>query len=539
MPQDSFVPLQTPIEARLQKTAYNAQACLSALRGNSLPSNLGNDVVRLCVLSGIRHHASFASSPDVTELCHMDGQEIFARARNARLIMSGRIPSAEQMYKEEVFPYCIWHPKVASEDTYRQLSAKFPDLRYQVGRACAVGGYDQLYEELGLDPDVSIAEEARESRDSAGARRIFDRVMAMPTRYAIMSDYARTVSLQGARAGACLNADTGVKATLAARRKYREQFVPWQSLNITEDWGIAETNVFAEPSALNNEEVALFASPLPGDLPTIHKDLLILVAAYTGNVDRYARLRRPYRIRREFACLVPGVYHSTAMACWLDRNPDVVVSLKLHPSEFKTLRRAINARLVMNNSFQHLLNKAVPDDELPYWVWYPTAASSYTLAHLAEARPSMRPQCARACIAAGYRGAYQKIMDMRDSNDKPLAIDVFMAMEARSCPEHDYFEPDVAKRQAEQGLDFLPMKAHEDWKRAIPWLEGDRSSSELRGTLLDGGITVHSGQDGGIYEDLGLEMGPFFLYISSPAEEIAHAKEVPGGVLFCEDHTLQ
>jgi hypothetical protein len=39
----------------------------------------------------------------------------------------------------------------------------------QVGRACAVAGYADLYGELGLLPDVSIADEARETRDSVGA----------------------------------------------------------------------------------------------------------------------------------------------------------------------------------------------------------------------------------------------------------------------------------------------------------------------------------------------------------------------------------
>jgi hypothetical protein len=33
-------------------------------------------------------------------------------------------------------------------------------MRYQVGRACAAAGYFDLYKELDLLPDVSIAEEA-------------------------------------------------------------------------------------------------------------------------------------------------------------------------------------------------------------------------------------------------------------------------------------------------------------------------------------------------------------------------------------------
>jgi hypothetical protein len=58
-------------------------------------------------------------------------------------------------------------------------------------------------------------------------------------------------------------------------------------------------------------------APLPDDpLPSdIHKDLLLLYAAYTGNIDRYARLRDPNSwIRHEFECVVHGIYHSTTFA---------------------------------------------------------------------------------------------------------------------------------------------------------------------------------------------------------------------------------
>jgi hypothetical protein len=58
------------------------------------------------------------------------------------------------------YPYCIWHPDVALENTYREVAAKYPDLRHQVGRACAVACYTHLYLELDRLPDVSIDEEA-------------------------------------------------------------------------------------------------------------------------------------------------------------------------------------------------------------------------------------------------------------------------------------------------------------------------------------------------------------------------------------------
>ncbi|KAJ5968334.1 hypothetical protein N7501_004582 [Penicillium viridicatum] len=44
------------------------------------------------------------------------------------------------------------------------------------------------------------------------------------------------------------------------------------------------------------EAVRVLCEPLPADIPTVDKDLLILMAAWSGNIDRYARLRRPTRI---------------------------------------------------------------------------------------------------------------------------------------------------------------------------------------------------------------------------------------------------
>ena len=69
-------------------------------------------------------------------------------------------------------------------------------MKYQVGRACAVAGYLDLYYELELLPEVHIAEEARDNGQSA----IFD---------AAMNHYTRTVDLDRP-AVASLNGDTAV-----------------------------------------------------------------------------------------------------------------------------------------------------------------------------------------------------------------------------------------------------------------------------------------------------------------------------------------
>jgi hypothetical protein len=454
--------------------------------------------------------------------------------------MSNEVPAPDFMSSKSSYPYCIWHPELASEDTYRKVAAAFPGMRYQVGRACAVAGYARLYRELDLLPDPCIAEEAREAgRVHDGSRQIFEDIMAAPVRYAVMNDYDLTIEMDKPKPGACLNADTAVISTLARHEKFYQNFVSWRYFNITEDWGIAaEENVELEPAKLNDEEAALLASPLPFDLPTMNKDLLILTAAYDGNVDRYARLRRPGRcVEYELHCLVPGVYRSTAMALWLGRNPDVVnvVGAWWDSGGASMLRRAIHARHVMNNETRRLLeaNPPVPDDELPYWIWYPTIPSGSTLCKLAEARPAMRPQCARACIAGGYGDAYAKIMDLPDAEDAeyPLAADWDLSKEAESSPKRNFFISDLEQRRERQG-GLKIRRSQESWKHCNPWREGDIGSSTLYGSLADGpSSVVHEGQDWGMWESLGPELGRVRLHLSSTKDERELAN-TNGGVLF-------
>jgi hypothetical protein len=357
--------------------------------------------------------------------------------------------------------------------------------------------------------------------------------MAAPIRFGVMSDYERTAQLHTPKVGASLNADTAVLATLKIRKAFAKHYslmdTPWAYLNITEDEGIDEQTVMVKPHELTDSEIALFVSPLPTDLPTMHKDLLILVAAFEGNLDRYARLRRPGQtIDFELQCVLPGVYKSFAMASWLDRNPDnlEMVASSWHSREIKTLRAAIHARWIMNNDIYRLLNSdnPVPDDELPYWIWYPTIPARWTLLKLAEGRAAMRPQCARACIAGDMRDAYTKIMDMCDDGGKPVAVDRYLMQEARTCPEHEFFEPDMLRRMAEQGLGDFPLDS-EEWKGHIPWRDADIGSTFLSDTLHD---TCHNvvcaGREWGMYEGLGSELGRVRLYISSPPEARARAE---------------
>jgi hypothetical protein len=85
---------------------------------------------------------------------------------------------------------------------------------YQVGRVCAVAGYKDLYRELDVQPEVHIAEEARE----AGNIAIYEDIMSKSMRYAVMNENTRTIAAVP-KPGACLNGDTAVYRSLEKRSR--------------------------------------------------------------------------------------------------------------------------------------------------------------------------------------------------------------------------------------------------------------------------------------------------------------------------------
>jgi hypothetical protein len=171
--------------------------------------------------------------------------------------------------------------------------------------------------------------------------------------------------------------------------------------DITEDMSIDTYNGVVPPTD-QNVVIPLLYSPLPADLPTVQKDLLILWAALHGDIDRYARLRRPYRIRKETECVVRGIYHSPMFAKWCSLQRD---DERLNSS---TVKAAINARFIMCNDLSRITTDT-KREELPFCIWYPTFADPETYIALARRRPDMKVQTARACIVADYADAYREI----------------------------------------------------------------------------------------------------------------------------------
>ncbi|KAK2598275.1 hypothetical protein N8I77_011699 [Diaporthe amygdali] len=513
---------------------YGEDICKAILRGEKLPTNnlsRISHVTSLCVLRGIRHHHGFA-----VELLPRSAEQdpAFARALHARHIMSNEIPDISAA---EEFPYCIWYPDTATEDTYRQLARRYPQMCYQVGRACAVAGYKDLYSELDLLPDIAIAEEARDSvtrsrshrcdegRSNDGSQDIFHQIVRHPVRWQVMDDYMGRVDLdcpRPARYG--INGDTAVFSTLELRRDFRrlrplsrfnsdktrldhpyvidEELAPCY-FNITEDWNVDEhASAFGDAQGsdclTSDEMTELLWSPLPVDLPWGNKDLLILMAAYYGNVDRYARLRRPSRVSRaEAYCVIRGIYHNTMFAKWCSLQPDA----GQHAS-------AINARFIMTNDLSRITDDT-PDADLPRQIWYPLRACAETYVELARRKPAARAAVARALIVADYQEAWDSVADIEPYNElmveaKASANPHYLASLRRICAERG------------QDPDALKCKYPEDLGVPIDRLV-ERTTTNLVESLRVESIPW-DGAGPGIYDGLGVDVSEVELFAAAPRE---------------------
>ena len=453
---------------------------LSTKAGEVLPGDLSTNEARQCTVHGIRHHIGFARSSEVTQLAGLSGQELFARARNARLIMSNEMPAE---MTAETFPYCVHYPDVASEDMYRALVQRYPGMRYQVGRACAVAGYVDLYRELDLLPDVSIAEEARENRANAGAQAIFANIMAAPMRYRVMDDYTRAVT-DAPEALARLNGETSVVGSPGDRADLWGYYLESHcEFDITEDGSIGRDNPKLKESGdctpiLTAREVELLHSPLPFDLPTIRKTTLTLYAAYNGDIDRWDRLRgrRTWPLKMEHVCLARGCQFNTPMAVWLAKSPHILDSLGIRHRDRGMIKRAINARFLMDDSIHHLLDPSVvPDEELPYWIWYPDLPHPTVVEELAKVRPVMRPQCVRACIAGNWQSLYDALMGL---DSQAAWVEEGVMNEAKASP-NPYYVQDLQHRVQGRGYPVPRIDDDaEDWKQFLPQKDGNHRRAE-------------------------------------------------------------
>ncbi|KAK1764206.1 hypothetical protein QBC33DRAFT_595411 [Phialemonium atrogriseum] len=303
--------------------------------------------------------------------------------------MSNIVPD---MADPEVFPYCIWHPDKATEETYRELARGYPAMRYHFGWACAVAGYTDLYRQLDFLPYVSLAEEARDNFKTSGA--IFNYIVTRPVRYAVMDDCTGTVNLEHPWAGVSLNGDSQLRSVLVLRQALADVVTGYLRIDCSFD--------IMEDGFLGEEDVGRLPQPLASV-----EDLLIFMAAYEGNVDRDARLRRPPLMHIEYFCIIRGICHNTMFAkWWLDELESRQAALS-PGSDCLGIKIAIVARLIMCNDLS--LATTAEESDLSYIIWYPLRPRATTLAELARRRPCALRAVAHICVAADCQELYNRL----------------------------------------------------------------------------------------------------------------------------------
>ncbi|KAJ4398157.1 hypothetical protein N0V85_006354 [Neurospora sp. IMI 360204] len=475
------LPIDPPLQDWPDEHEYRV-----VMRGERRPF-LYTDGLDLATIRGIRHNEAFARSEAIVKLCETSADKRYARARNARLIMSNEVPD---MATDDVKPYCFWHPDTASEETYRRLATRYPDMAYSVGRACAVAGYDGLYHELDILPEVSIAEEARESSAAkAGSKAIFDHIMKQPVCYAVLDDYTRSVHHQNPRSPAFMNGDTAVRSTLDVTIAPKDLFAPFAEgdddkqfdFNIAEDRHIGEVSTYQafyySQTTLPPEHVGLLYSPLPSHLPTTIKDPLIVMAAYEGNVDRYVRLRRPHMVLQEHGAVLRGIYHNTTFAKWWS----------LQERCEWDIRAATLARFIMVNDLSHITETDPHPDhdqhEVPGMIWWPLIPAERTLEVLAKRRPDMHLQVAMACIAGNYTELWDKLAP------EPSRQLYEQAMLGHDASVRNHFVDYLERRASELGLDVKSLREVDgrvsyDWCWNAARLDKEPTSRWLPGKII-------------------------------------------------------
>ncbi|KAL5044245.1 hypothetical protein BDW71DRAFT_209457 [Aspergillus fruticulosus] len=123
--------LAQPSTATTKEPLYNYDQRIAALEGRSIPDDLSSAAARCAVIRGLRCFYDFVVSPAMTDLCTM--------SRFSEIL------------------YCLWNLDFVNKDTYRQTAHRYPSMHYQVCRAYAAAGYINVYQELDLFPDISIA----------------------------------------------------------------------------------------------------------------------------------------------------------------------------------------------------------------------------------------------------------------------------------------------------------------------------------------------------------------------------------------------
>jgi hypothetical protein len=291
------------------------------------------------------------------------------------------------------------------------------------------------------------------------------------------------------------------------------------SFDITEDRNISLTGVLPTKRPVSLETVRLLFTPLPRDLPTVDKDLLILIAAYSGEIDRYSRLRRPVPVPGELQCVIRGIYYNTFFAKWWSIQPLVQHERLLggwcrRPGSDRSsnLFEHIHARFVMNNDLSWL-TESIPESELPRLIWHPHFAHVATYEELARRRPSMKKACVMALIQKDDKEVFTRFGEVVPDSD---LWDIAVSW-------HDWHVQWIEDRAKELGIELFPVRTEQEWEE---WHER-RAEERFPMALVDRTFWKTSHRSAALYKEI--VTGHMGFHNETPA--------VPGWKAAMDDHS--
>ena len=284
--------------------------------------------------------------------------------------------------------------------------------------------------------------------------------MGFNSRYAIMNDCERSVEMveEDYECPAYLNGDTEVRWRLKARQELSSHGLQNLLPCIEEDMhlDIERQEVDEEHGTLSNEEAKLLWQPLPQDLPTVKKTLLLQMAAYDGNIERFSRLAGGGRTLSELdlECVSRGILHHSMFArWWADQVKDDTVYAKIVPY-IAWIQVPIVARRIMVNDYAAFEKGWPAGAPKPYIIWWPLRPDAQFLLFLLERCPEISMQIAAAAIVCDYDHVYAAV------NPEPC----WDLWEVSTFSTNPFYREDQEKRAKEKNVEL----GWSGWKDLMP-----------------------------------------------------------------------
>lgn len=249
--------------------------CEDMIHSNALPGSPGLEVVQRYVFHETRCHVNFAR-----ELRGLSGRLTWSP--NTLNIMSNRIPDMRALTTSRI-AYRI----PASQATFQELLQRCSQMAYFVGRVCAIAGDTDMYRERDLHPEGYNAEESYDD----GGLTVINALISQPIKYRVLNATKGLLIMElrvswlsrlTHASGSCLIHSRASSVQPAAKFSTIRTLVSIYVSSILP--GISVDAYICVPWNVDQEIVLLLLySPLPADLTTIQRDIIVSAAAYCGD----------------------------------------------------------------------------------------------------------------------------------------------------------------------------------------------------------------------------------------------------------------